>query len=92
MAALYLKSRLPLDNVVPTMKSLVLAMEATFVKIADLGVDPESFFNINTHSDFKVAETMLAPLVSSNALSLRPHEHKCSPRASIMHASFLAQY
>jgi len=56
MTALYLKSRLPSGNAIHSMRSLLLTMGASFIKIADLGVDPESFLNINSPSDLREAE------------------------------------
>jgi len=59
MMALYLRSRLPLGYAIPNMRSILQAMGACFVKIVDLGLDPESFLNINSPSDLRVAERKL---------------------------------
>jgi molybdopterin-guanine dinucleotide biosynthesis protein A len=59
MMALYVKSRLPLSGTNSSMISILQAMDASFIKIADLGLDPTSFLNINSPSDLRVAETKL---------------------------------
>ena len=62
MAALYLRSRLPTGGAAPSMRSFLQAMGPTFVKIADLGVDPASFLNVNRPSDLRDAEAKLSYL------------------------------
>jgi molybdopterin-guanine dinucleotide biosynthesis protein A len=59
MTALYMKSRLPLGPNIPSMRSMLEAMEACFVDVNSLGVDLDSFLNINSPSDLKAAETRL---------------------------------
>jgi len=89
MAALYLKSHLPLGKIIPNLKSLALAMNAIFIEIATLGIEPASFFNINRPSDFELAETMLKNLAKNDARSLRTYGKMAMSAHKIMKAPFL---
>lgn len=68
MTALYLKSDLPLSRVFSSMKSMVLAMNTSLVKIADLGLNPDSFMNINSPSDLQVAGARFSSVTNCRPL------------------------
>lgn len=59
LAALYRKEPLSEINSATSFREILAKIDAKTVSIETLGVRPESFFNINTPSDLRKAQTML---------------------------------